>query len=256
MEGALLWFSRRPSVCRSRVERRGPGMVDAFCSMAEGLDGHLCTGFLESLPISGVAISVFSGMAPETMVCASNKVSARIDELQFDLGEGPRWEALETRRPVLLPYVRAGMHPDWPVFATALRDLQVSALFVFPLMLGAMDIGVAELYSSDPGPLSPADHSTAMQLADAATWQLLRQLLTLAPADGTDAQQDGSPLSRREVHQATGMVLAQTGTSATDALLLLRAHAFAQGRTVREVARDVVARTLDFTPIDGVTGQP
>jgi hypothetical protein len=49
------------------------------------------------------------------------------------------------------------------------------------------------------------------------------------------------------------MVLAQTGTSATDALLLLRAHAFAQGRTVREVARDVVARTLDFTSIDGET---
>lgn len=219
--------------------------------MAEGLDGGLCTGFLESLPISGASISVFSGLAPETMVCASNTVSARIDELQYDLGEGPRWVALETRRPVLLPYVHSGPHQAWPVFATALRDLDVSALFVFPLMLGAMDIGVVELYSSDAGPLSPADRSTALQLADVATWQLLRQLLTLAPTGGADTPQDGSPLSRREVHQATGMVLAQTGASATDALLLLRAHAFAQGRTVREVARDVVARTLDFTPIDG-----
>lgn len=219
--------------------------------MAEGLDGGLCTGFLESLPISGASISVFSGLAPETMVCASNKVSARIDELQFDLGEGPRWVALETRRPVLLPYVRSGSHPAWPVFAKALGGLDVSALFVYPLVLGAMDIGVVELYSSDAGPLSQADHSTAVQLADAATWQLLRQLLTLTPTDGADTPQDGSPLSRREVHQATGMVLAQTGASATDALLLLRAHAFAQGRTVREVARDVVAKTLDFTPNDG-----
>ncbi|WP_043431157.1 GAF and ANTAR domain-containing protein [Arthrobacter sp. FB24] len=226
-------------------------MVEHSCSMTEGLDGGLCAGFLESLPVSGASISVFSGLAPETMVCASNTVSARIDELQFDLGEGPRWEALGTRRPVLLPYVRSAPHPDWPVFADALRDLDVSALFVFPLMLGAMDIGVVELYSSDAGPLSPADHSTALQLADAVTWQLLRQLLTLSPGDGTDAPHDGSPLSRREVHQATGMVLAQTGASATDALLLLRAHAFAQGRTVRDVARDVVAKTLDFTPNDG-----
>jgi hypothetical protein len=224
--------------------------------MADELDAGLCAGFLELLPISGASISVFSGLAPETMVCASNKVSARIDELQFDLGEGPRWEALETRSPVLLPHVRTGSHAAWPVFAKALRDLDVSALFVFPLVLGAMDIGVVELYSSAPGPLSRADQSTALQLADAATWQLLRQLLTLAPGDGTDAPQDGSPLSRREVHQATGMVLAQTGTSATDALLLLRGHAFAQGRTVREVARDVVTKTLDFTPGDGVTGQP
>ena len=90
--------------------------------------------------------------------------------------------------------------------------------------------------------------STAVQLADEATWLLLRQLLTINPGDGTDAPADDSPLSRREIHQATGMVLAQAGTSARDALLLMRAYAFAQGRTVRDVARDVVSRSLDFTP--------
>lgn len=223
-------------------------MADGAGPMAEGLDAGLCAGFLESLPISGVAISVFSGLAPETMVCASDAVAARIDELQFDLGEGPRWEALQTRRPVLLSDVRRETHTDWPVFAKALLELDVSALFVFPLVLGALDVGVAELYSSKPGPLTRADQSTALELADAATWRLLRQLLSLSPADGTEPQPDGSPLSRREVHQATGMVLAQAGTSARDALLLIRAHAFSQGRTVREVARDVVSRKLDFTP--------
>jgi hypothetical protein len=182
------------------------------------------------------------------MVCASDAVAARIDELQFDLGEGPRWEALQTRRPVLLPDVRRGPHAAWPVFAESLLELDVSALFVFPLALGALDIGVAELYRSESGPLSPAEQPTALQLADAATWLLLRQLLNLAPGDGTDAPVDDSPLSRREIHQATGMVLAQAGTSARDALLLMRACAFAQGRTVREVARDVVSRGLDLTP--------
>ncbi|MET4097239.1 hypothetical protein [Arthrobacter sp. UYCu712] len=44
------------------------------------------------------------------------------------------------------------------------------------------------------------------------------------------------------------MVAAQTGTSARDARMLLRAHAFAEGRTVRDVARDVGSRRLDFTP--------
>ncbi|GAA2143591.1 GAF domain-containing protein [Arthrobacter humicola] len=219
--------------------------------MADGLDAGLCAGFLESLPISGAAISVFSGLAPETMVCASDAVSARIDELQYDLGEGPRWEALKTRSPVLLPDVRNGSHAAWPVFAKSLLELDVSALFVFPLALGALDVGVAELYSSVSGPLSRAEHSKALQLADVVTWQLLRQLLTLPTGDGTDPPPDGSPLSRREIHQATGMVLAQAGTSARDALLLMRAHAFAHGRTVREVARDVVSRSLDFTPGGG-----
>lgn len=223
-------------------------MADGAGSLEEGLDTGLCAVFVESLPISGAAISVFSGLAPETMVCASNSVAARIDELQFDLGEGPRWEALQNRRPVLLPDVRKGPHTDWPVFAQSLLELDVAALFVFPLVLGALDVGVVELYSSQPGRLSPAEQSTALELADAATWRLLRQLLTIGPGAGMDASLDGSPLSRREVHQATGMVLAQAGTSARDALLLLRAHAFAQGLTVREVARDVVSRKLDFTP--------
>ncbi len=218
-------------------------------SMAEGLDAGLCKGFVESLAISGAAISVFSGLSPATMVCASDAVAARIDELQFDLGEGPRWEALQTRRPVLLPDVRrGGPHAAWPVFAESLLELEVSALFVFPLVLGALDIGIAELYRSESGPLSQTEQSTALQLADEATWLLLRQLLDLNPGDGTDAPADNSPRSRREIHQATGMVLAQAGTSARDALLLMRAYAFAQGRTVREVARDVVSRSLDFTP--------
>ncbi len=193
-------------------------------SMAEGLDAGLCKGFVESLAISGAAISVFSGLSPATMVCASDAVAARIDELQFDLGEGPRWEALQTRRPVLLPDVRRGPHAAWPVFAEFLLELEVSALFVFPLVLGALDIGVAELYRSESGPLASRG-SMALQLADEAIWLLLRQLLDLNPGDGMDAPADNSPLSRREIHQATGMVLAQAGTSARDALLLMRAYA-------------------------------
>ena len=35
-------------------------------SMAEGLDAGLCKGFVESLAISGAAISVFSGLSPAT----------------------------------------------------------------------------------------------------------------------------------------------------------------------------------------------
>lgn len=115
----------------------------------------LCLDFLQKLPISGVSVSAFPGHAPETSIYASNATSARIDELQFDLGEGPRWEAMRTRRPLLLPDVKSAAHTAWPVFAKALSALDVSALFVFPLMLGAMDIGVVELYSTTPGSSAP-----------------------------------------------------------------------------------------------------
>ncbi len=42
------------------------------------------------------------------------------------------------------------------------------------------------------------------------------------------------------------MIMVQLDVSAEEALLRLRARAFAQGRTTSEVARDVVNRTMDM----------
>jgi len=70
--------------------------------------------------------------------------------------------------------------------------------------------------------------------------------------DDCDASWDASRLdptlgSHAEIHQATGMVLAQLGIDATDALARLRAHAFAHQQPLLVVAADVVARRLIFS---------
>ncbi len=49
-----------------------------------------------------------------------------------------------------------------------------------------------------------------------------------------------------QVHQATGMVMVQAGVTIEEAFLLLRAHAFAVGLPVADIARDVVERRLRF----------
>ena len=212
--------------------------LDQLCST-------LCTSFIEAIPVSGAALSAFSGSAQETMLGASNEVAATLDELQFDLGEGPRWESARSRTPVLLPYVRSMTHERWPVFGKALASTEVQALFVFPLVVGALDVGVVELYRTTPGELNPSEVVMVRALADGAAWSLLRRILV---PDDEDNPEAGLTPSRREIHQATGMVLAQTGGTAADALLLLRGHAFANGQTVRETSGDVLDRRLDFTP--------
>ncbi|WP_258062777.1 GAF and ANTAR domain-containing protein [Arthrobacter sp. B0490] len=213
--------------------------LDALCST-------LCASFIDVLPVTGAALSAFSGSQQETMLHASDDLAARLDELQFDLGEGPRWEAARSRRPVLLPYVRSMPHERWPVFGKALTDTDAQALFVFPLVVGALDIGVVELYRSAPGELGESGVGLARALADGAAWSLLRRVLV--PESGKGTAGIGLSPSRREIHQATGMVLAQTGGTAADALLLLRGHAFAHGQTVRQSSADVLERRLDFTP--------
>ena len=85
----------------------------------------------------------------------------------------------------------------------------------------------------------------AEALASIAARQILRELV-MRSGDEDDDDDPGSEFSRRTIHQATGMVLAQLNVTADDAGLILRAHAYASGRSVRDVADDVLARRLDF----------
>jgi GAF domain-containing protein len=221
-------------------------MVDPGTSGTVGPDSDLCAPFLEQLPVAGVAVTMFGGTSAETLVSASDELAARLDELQFDLGEGPRWEALRTRLPVLIPDVHS--HPySWPVFNKALLDTKVAAIFVFPLTLGALDLGAVELHHTKPGSLSYKDHVVAAALAGRTAWHLLRWILSAKSTD-TDAAENNVLMSRREIHQATGMVLAQAGTNAAEALLLLRAYAFANGMPVREAAEAVLRGDISFDP--------
>jgi hypothetical protein len=214
--------------------------LDELCSV-------LCASFLDALPVTGAALSAFSGSILDTTLYSSDVLAGRLDELQFDLGEGPRWEAAHSRAPVLLPHVRSMTHDRWPVFGKALADTDVQALFVFPLLVGALDIGVVEFYSTTPGGLNEPDLATARAFADGAAWSLLRWFL--APDTGEESQGVRLSPARREIHQATGMVLAQAGGTAGEALLLLRGHAFTHGQTVRETAIEVLERRLSFAPL-------
>ena len=67
-------------------------------------------------------------------------------------------------------------------------------------------------------------------------------------ADDSDAPWlDPGLGSHAQIHQATGMVLAQLGIDATQALARLRAHAFTHQQLLLQVADDVVSRRLIFT---------
>ncbi|WP_104174688.1 GAF domain-containing protein [Arthrobacter sp. Y81] len=231
-------------------------MPDFAPSVPDGSDGvDLCAPFLLHLPVNGAAVSMFGGASAETLVCSSGAIATRLDELQFDLGEGPRWEAARTRLPVLVPDVHSPLPYSWPVLSKALEKTGVAAIFVFPLKVGALDLGVVELHRTTPGSLSTSDQSTAAVIADETAWHLLRRVLSVNSPD-TDPTVDTALMSRREIHQATGMVLAQAGTTAAEALLLLRAHAFAKARTLRETADEVLQGRLSFAPHREAPGRP
>ena len=206
---------------------------------------RLCAVYAEDLPVTGASIAIFDAAGSQSTVCASDGVAARLDEIQLELGEGPHWEALRSSRPVLVPDLDAEASGRWPGFTPAARELGARATFALPIFLGAATVGVSGLYSVRPGPLDASDVAVAVRLTARLSRSAVRLALDLAE-DDRSGEAPGAPGMRREVHQATGMVLAQLDISATEALARLRAYAFASSRAVHDVARAVVARELDF----------
>lgn len=204
----------------------------------------VCTAAVAALPIGGAGVSAMSRTAAGHPLCSTGPVSERIEELHLTLGEGPGVDAFALGSAVLAPDLRAdGERRRWPVFASEAVAAGAAAVFAFPLRIGAISPGVLDLYSEVPVELDSGELADAMVFADTATLVLLGTRIDPAGGPGGDLSS-----YRAEVDQATGMLTVQLGVGIEEAFVRLRAYAYTHGRRITEVAADVVARRLRFTP--------
>ncbi len=201
--------------------------------------------FLRALPITGLSISVIGNGRAGSTICVSDVVAGRIDELYFALGEGPHWRSIQSCEPTLVADVATADHSPWPAFGEAITGLGVGAVFSFPLTLGVAVVGVADLYRELPGGLGEGQIETALRLSASASAPVVERATHVA--EGEWSRPSGlAPEMRREVQQATGMILVQLDVTAAEAFYRLKAHSYGRGRSLRDVARDVVSRRLNF----------
>jgi ANTAR domain/GAF domain len=207
--------------------------------------GHVCAAVISATGTDSAAVTLMLDVTPRETIHASDRVASEMEELTLTLGEGPCVDAF-TDGPVLVADLTA---PDclarWPVFAPAAAKAGVLAVFALPVQVGAIRVGVMDLYRARPGDLDREQLADALVLADAAC----ALLLDATPRDGSRPDgrwpEQAGP-QHPEVHQATGMIIVQLGVTAAVALIRLRAYAYAQDRRLRDVAADVVARRLRF----------
>lgn len=200
--------------------------------------------FLRLLDISGACLSIAGATGQREVIAASDEIAERIEELQFELGEGPGFDAMATGMAHQFePSV--GSSGGAPFFDAAVREVAAATIITLPLRVGAMVVGVVTLYREQPGLLTPADMATAAALAHWVAGPAVERALQAA---GDESHTPGSRTGtlRREVHQATGMIVVQLDTTAGEAFARLKAYAFAHGRSVHAVAHDVVTRRLSF----------
>jgi GAF domain-containing protein len=212
---------------------------------------RLCQLVVETLGVSGAGISMVTAAGNRGTVCATDDRAARIEDLQVSTGVGPCIEATESGSPILIGDLE---HPGgvdisrWVEFAGVIREAGVRAVFVFPLRIGAITVGAMDLYRDTPGDLSQDDLTAAFTAADVASVALLHLVTGSADAFAPDPSMRAD--FRLHVHQATGMVAVQLNVPVEEALLRLRARAFAEGRSLSELAADIVAGRVRFEAED------
>ncbi|MEO7427781.1 MAG: ANTAR domain-containing protein [Acidimicrobiales bacterium] len=220
--------------------------------MAEALRPHagppvlerLLALCVELLTISGATVAIVAEREHLGTVAVSAPRWGEIEELQFELGEGPTIDTGRYARPTLEPDLTQAVG-RWPAFAPAAMALHVHATFAFPLQIGAVRLGVLTLYRVTPGTLASTDLNDAVELTHITTHLMLDAEASRPPGTLSDRLNEVAS-HRAHVHQATGMIAAQLDSDVATALLRLRAFAWSVNRSIDDVSGDVIARKLRF----------
>jgi hypothetical protein len=209
---------------------------------------RLCEACVVLFDVDAAAISlVFDGASSGTL--GSSGAPARAyDELQFTLGEGPCLDSVAGRLPILVVDLADPEEARWPIYGPALLAHQIRCVYAIPVVVAGEYVGALDLFRARPGHLRGDEFVGAIAAAELACIPLLDLLdgdLHAAAADPkSNAWAELNMLSRAEVSQATGMLVAQLEIEPAEALVRLRAHAYASGRSATDVACDILEHRL------------
>ena len=223
-------------------------LLARYAQTLTSLDGRrpqswrLCEAVRRVVGGDGVVATVGYLSDIRTTLCATDDLAAAVEGLQELVGQGPGYDAAISGHLVTC-YLGDVRHSRWTQLAQAMWDeLWDVTVFAIPIRPRAGLTGVVTLYTSHRRPLGVSGESASL---------LVQGVGGALFAEGGEQQASAEGLrepwtSRIVVHQATGMVMAQLGISADDALSLLRSRAYASEADVATVARQVVDRKLSF----------
>ncbi|RZS30491.1 ANTAR domain-containing protein [Herbihabitans rhizosphaerae] len=188
-----------------------------------------------ALGSTGAAVTLV-GETPEASVFATSDTTAgAAQDLEYTYGEGPGRDAV--RFGLTMAGHGQALCRRWPNYGPAIAELGVRSVAATPLLVVDRPIGALTVFDSSTE--APTELSGLERLADA-----LADTLLMDSAIPESMVLYGQVDVRPTVHQAVGMVAEQNGCGASDALALIRAHAFSTDMPVTAVAEDVVARRV------------
>jgi len=209
--------------------------------LSDTLD-RVCGATSQGLRVAGSAVTVMSNGGHGAVAGSSSQRMRTLCTLEFDLGEGPCREAFAVGRPVLVPDL--SMVESWPGYAVAAGARGVGSAFAFPLQIGAAALGVLSMYADGPRTLDTGEIGLGTVFAEITTEVLIND--PAPSSDGSLSPELTSLLDLRpEVFQAQGMVMVALQVTLAEALVRMRARAFAAGSALDDLALDIVEGRVD-----------
>jgi hypothetical protein len=230
------------------AERFGAALeepTDPGLAGPELLPVRLARACARTLAVDDASLSLVDGSQQRVPLGASSDVAEVAERLQFTVGAGPCITAQETRQPVFA--VEDDLRRRWPVFAELLMGATpFRAVVALPLQPALSGAGAIDLYFRTSEEVLGLDVFEAVAvgelvtsaLSDAAVWS------EWSPAEGPEWLHGPAPQRRAAVWEAMGKLSVDLEVSAPAALDLLRMRAYGEGRTVDDVAGDLLAGTL------------
>jgi hypothetical protein len=182
----------------------------------------------------------------------TDPVATRIDQLQYETGEGPCVDAARPDGPAMAFSGDVACDPRWPRFGPAAAALGVRAVLGTALVPDARpprQSGALNIFSRRVNGLDQADATTALLLATHASLALAHtHAVTMSELKIVNLHKAVD--SRDIIGQAKGILMARRGISADEAFDLLRRTSQDLNTKLVEVARTLTARhnELDIGP--------
>lgn len=209
---------------------------------ARSTTSRLCYACVEVLGVTGAGITIMGGDQAGPL-CVSGPNVAALEDEQYTIGRGPCRDAFDSGISVHAPRLDDDASTRWPTFVALARNSGIGAVFAYPLTAAGAKVGVLTLYQQSEGFLSAAQQDDSAGLVEVLTETVL-SLQDDAPPGVLAPGLEDAVQYRAEIYQASGIVAVQLGVPADEALVRIRAYAFANDQTVAEAAALIVARRL------------
>ena len=205
----------------------------------------LLAACMEVFAVDGAGLSLTQDL--RVPLGATSGHVACAESLQTTLGEGPCLSASALDQPLVADSDL--LQARWPLFRRELvQQTPFRSVATVPLRLpeDRRRLGAVDLYSTDPGAGTLRDvDGDWSEIADLMTALLVSDPRSLLePVEAGSAERSPSYHRRMDVWMAVGMVIGLTRMTNADALAVLRAHAFANGLSLDELAQSLITGTI------------